>query len=385
MNILFDYQAFELQQFGGISHSYTELIYHIQNCGCKCKLGIIESDNIYLKENALVRNLRPLNYTHNLFFKRKKFIIGQRTIAKIILYILGHRNYAFDINKDYSIKLLKKQQFDIFEPTFFDSYFLPFLKNKPFILEIHDMIPEIFPQYFPSDDFQIAQKRMLCPLAAHIHTPSLKTKEDLVNILNIDPCKITVTPHGYTALPQPNKERPINNPYILFVGRRGGYKNFNKTLREFSIILQKEPDMHLICTGSEFTVDEQKEIHSLGLENNIHQMFASEEMLSTLYHHAEVFVFPSAYEGFGLPILEAWSCGCPTFLNNASCFPEVAGNAAVYFEIDRTGDLAEKIIAFMHSSDEYKQALVNKQNKRLKLYSWGSTAQKLYQIYTSLV
>ena len=68
MNILFDYQAFELQQFGGISHSYTELIYHIQNCGCKCKLGIIESDNIYLKENALVRNLRPLNYTHNLFF-----------------------------------------------------------------------------------------------------------------------------------------------------------------------------------------------------------------------------------------------------------------------------------------------------------------------------
>lgn len=385
MNILFDYQAFEQQNIGGVSRLYSEISSYLRLLGVHTSLGVKESDNVYLKEYEHQLNIKPLHHTHNLFFKSKKRIIGQRTIANYLLSFLGHKNYALDFNRDYCIKLIKKQRFDIFEPTFFDPYFLTFLKDKPFTMEVHDMIPELFPQYFHSDDFQIINKKLLCPLAAHIHTPSQKTKDDLVNILNINPDKITVISRGKNTMPQPSNERPINNPYILFVGRRGGYKNFNKTLREFSIILQKEPDLHLICTGSEFTVDEQKEIHSLGLENNIHQMFASEEMLSTLYHHAEVFVFPSAYEGFGLPILEAWSCGCPTFLNNASCFPEVAGNAAVYFEIDRTGDLAEKIIAFMHSSDEDKQALVNKQNKRLKIYSWESTAQKLYQIYTSLV
>jgi len=374
MTILFDHQIFQMQDYGGISKVYCDII-PLLKTRLDCNISVKYSNNNYLRNSNLVEKIKPLK-KYNIPLLSISSIYNTAFIQKIV--------YNKNRNIIKSIRYLKKQKFDVFEPTFYDGYFLDYIGNKPFTLQIHDMIAELFPE-FGANHFQIAQKKLLCPLAAHIHTPSLKTKEDLVNILNIDPCKITVTPHGYTALPQPNKKEPIDNPYILFVGRRDGYKNFNKTLQEFFIIIQKEKDLHLICTGSEFSDDEQKEIHNLGLENNIHQMFASEEMLSTLYHHAEAFVFPSAYEGFGLPILEAWSCGCPTLLNNASCFPEVAGDAAVYFDINRTGDLAEKMIAFLHSSDEDKQALINKQNERLKIYSWESTAEKLYQIYSSLV
>lgn len=374
-----------MQPFGGVSHSYAELIRHLRKIGCDCTLGVKESDNIYLKNCDIVSKLKPLHHTHNLFYPKKKYLLGQRTLATTTLNMLGHKNYAWDINQEYCIKKLKRHNYDLFEPTFFASYFLDYLNGKPFTLEVHDMIPELFPQYFSANDFQIEQKKLLCPFAAHIHTPSQRTKEDLVNILKINPDKITVTPHGWSELPTPSDERPIDNPYILFVGTRGGYKNFNKTLQEFSILVQKEPDLHLICTGSEFTNDEMREIESFGLIDCIHQMYASEAELSTLYHHAEVFVFPSAYEGFGLPILEAWSCDCLTFLNNASCFPEVAGDAAVFFDIDRKGDMAEKIIHFLRSPEEDKQALLNKQCERLKLYSWKESANRLYNIYKSMI
>lgn len=381
MRIFFDYQAFEMQRFGGVSHSYAELISHLQkNNEFDYKIGLKESDNIHLKECGFASKVKPLRYTHNRYFKRKKWIIGQRTISKSILKLLGHNNYALDINKEYCIKLLKHQHFDIFEPTYFDSYFLSYLKDKPFVLTVHDMIPELL----GVDKLQAKQKKLLCPLATHIHVPSEKTKNDLVKIMNIVPEKITVIPHGAPMIPRASFPSPYPFPYILYVGARWSYKNFDLFIEECSIVIKQYPEIHIVCTGSAFTDIEKKLIADKKLSNNIVQIYASEKELQTLYQNAVVFVYPSAYEGFGMPILEAWSCGCPVMLNNASCFPEVGGDAAIYFDIDRRGDLAEHIISFYKSSSNERNALIYKGNDRLSQFSWEKSAMLLKQVYNNI-
>ncbi len=382
MRVFFDYQAFEIQRFGGVSRSYAELISHLRNIECECLLGLKESDNVYLQSN----DIKPLYYTHDRLFGRKKRFIGQRTINKIILQIMGYPNEGTTINQDHCIELLKKQKFDIFEPTYFDSYFLPYINGKPFVMTVHDMIPELFPQYFGKNDFQIEKKKQLCPLAAAIHVPSQRTKEDLVNILNIKPDIITVIPHGASRIPIPDtgKQKPIDKPYILYVGDRWIYKNFYQTLIEMAIIAQHESDLDLVCTGHPFNDYEKNLIADLGLKDRVHQYYATEDNFYVLYHNAVAFVYPSEYEGFGLPILEAWSCECPVLLNNASCFPEIGGDAAIYFDIKRRGNLAEHIISFYQLSSDDRKDLIAKGNERLKQFSWENSAKQLKHIYDSI-
>ena len=384
MSVFFDYQAFEMQRFGGISRSYAELISHLHKDGYQCIVGIKESDNTCI--NKLGVNVKPLYSTHHRFFSGRKYTIGQRTITNYIAKIFGHQDYLRNLNQEYCIKLLKKQKFNIFEPTYYDSYFLPYLNRKPFVMTVHDMIPELFPQYFTRDDFQIVKKKLLCPLAAAIHVPSSKTKEDLINILNIEPDKITVIHHGTPIIPKPSTkpQRQIENPYLLFVGEREGYKYFDLMLKEFAILVQKETDLHLVCTGRPFSDEEQRYIAELHQTERVHHSYASDENFYSLYHNAVAFVYPSAYEGFGLPILEAWSCGCPVMLNNASCFPEVGGEASIYFDINKKGDLAEHIISFYKISSEDRNALIKKGKDRLSLFSWEKSAKQLKHIYDRL-
>ena len=383
--VFFDFQAFEMQRFGGISRSYAELISHLQKDGVCCKVGLKESDNVYI--NMFGAKVKPLYSAHHHFFSERNNIIGQRSLLNIITKALGHQNYLRNLNQEYCIKLLKKQIFDIFEPTFFDSYFLPFLKGKPFVITVHDMIPELFPQYFARDDFQIVNKKILCPLAAAIHVPSSKTKDDLVNILKIDPQKITVIHHGTPKIVKPyNKtQRPINSPYLLFVGARWEYKNFDLMLHEFAIIAKSNIDLHLICTGASFNSEEKRLISALHLTERVHHIFATDENLYSIYHHAVAFVFPSAYEGFGLPILEAYYCGCPVLLNKASCFPEIGGDAAIFFDINQRGNLAEHIISIYKLSSEGRNALIAKGKERLTYFSWDKSAKQLKQLYNSLL
>lgn len=347
-------------------------------------VGIKESDNLYLREKGLAARVRPLYYRHKLLFEGKKLFKGQRTLARKVLNWYGYENDCRQVNKDYCIKLLKKQHFDIFEPTFFDPYFLPYLKEKPFVMTVHDMIPELYPDYFPRDDFQVVQKKLLCPLAAHIHVPSAKTKEDLVNILNIDPEKITVIPHGR---PEYTDDECLNQavfdfPYLLYVGDRNGYKNFLPFIRECSNVIKRFPEIRVVCTGKEFDKNEKRQLGNLGMGEKVIHQFADDSVLRNLYHYAIAFVYPSSYEGFGLPILEAFANDCPVMLNKASCFPEVAGDSALFFDMNQNGDFYEKFVNLYTSG--LRKELVKKGRDRLGMYSWKKSAESLKSIYESL-
>lgn len=387
MKALFDFQAFEMQKIGGVSRSYAELISYLPQWNCDCKIGIKESDNVYLWEKGLVPSLRPLHHMHRRLFESKKLFKGQRTITRKLVNLLGYKNDCLQLNQEYCIKLLKANRFDVFEPTFFDSYFLRFLKDKPFVLTVHDMIPELFPQFFSRDDFQIVQKRFLCPLASRIHVPSMKTKEDLVAILGIDPDRVVVIPHGGPAGDQKELicERQFDFPYVLYVGDRFGYKNFVPFLRAFAKEMRDNKDLRLVCTGKGFSMEEQKLIVELGLRDRVVHCLASDKTFGSLYHYAIAFVYPSAYEGFGMPILEAFAYGCPVMLNNASCFPEVAGDAAIYFSMsEEKTDFNEKFQYLYSMSSEDRVRLINKGFERLKMYSWEASARAMVELYNEL-
>lgn len=377
MQILFDYQAFEMQRFGGVSRSYAELITHLQDNGCQCKIGLKESDNAYIE----LPGLKPLHYTHNKYFSGKKWFKGQRTLTRKIMRVAGHENDGLKINQEYCIKLLKRQQFDIFEPTFFDSYFLPYLNGKPFVLTVHDMIPELL----DVDEPQAKQKKFLCPLATHIHVPSQNTKDDLIRIMRIPSEKITVIPHGSPDIP-PQKEPLFDFPYLLFVGARWSYKNFEPFITECAHVISHSPNLHVVCTGETFSDEEIALLYKLRIREHVISMpHITEDQLQALYQHAVAFVYPSAYEGFGIPILEAFVNGCPVLLNNASCFPEVGGDAAIYFDINNRGDLTEHLEAFLQTPEQDRKDLIARGKEQAKLFSWEESARKLSDVYKTIL
>lgn len=376
MRILFDHQAFEMQRFGGVSRSYAELIPHLQEEGCQCKVGLKESDNAYVK----LPGLKPLHYTHNKFFNGKKWFKGQRTLTRVIMHVAGHENDGLKINQEYCVRLLKRQQFDIFEPTYFDPYFLPFLNGKPFVLTVHDMIPELL----DVDKPQAELKQLLCPLATHIHVPSQNTKDDLIRIMGIPSEKITVIPHGSPDIP-PQRDPLFDFPYLLYVGARWSYKNFDPFIKECARVISHSPNLHVVCTGEFFSDEEMALLSQLKIQEHVDIMpHVTDEQLQALYQHAVAFVYPSAYEGFGIPILEAFVNGCPVLLNNASCFPEIGGEAAIYFDINKEGDLAEHVMKLLHYSEEDRRQIIHKGTQRTRCFSWNESARKLMQVYETI-
>jgi glycosyltransferase involved in cell wall biosynthesis len=148
-----------------------------------------------------------------------------------------------------------------------------------------------------------------------------------------------------------------------------------KTLSKINI------NSSLICAGGgNFTVQERKDINRLQLSDKIIQMDIDDNMLPYLYSKAQAFVFPSLYEGFGIPVLEAFACGCPVLLSNRSSLPEVGGDAARYFDPESVPSLVERLAEVIEDkaiADDMKTKGIN----RSKLFSWENTALKTIEAY----
>ena len=180
-------------------------------------------------------------------------------------------------------------------------------------------------------------------------------------------------------------KRIIDNPYLLYVGnRRSQFKNFRNLAQAFAIILKKHHGIKLICTGSEFTSDELTFFADLGISDSMLQIYANENTMAQLYRDAEMFVYPSVYEGFGLPLLESMVYSCPVACSNTSCFPEIAGNAAVYFDphdIDSIIDTIDRLLV----DSILRTNICNNGKVQLEKYSWDKCAQEHLDVYRSLM
>ena len=383
MKALYDSQAFTMQKFGGVSKCFCELIAHLPQ-NVQWEIGIKECNNVHLHDTIMPHLPYPQHIDFERFICRKSFPGKGRLFAAANKYI-PYFHSTEGINQRYTIELLKRGDFDVFHPTFFDDYYLPYLKGKPFVLTIHDMTPELFPQYFKKNNSQIVLKRKLAVKASAVIAVSESTKKDIIGILGIPEEKVTVIYHGGPESKQVEEPPVVDFPYFLFVGGRGGYKNFSALLDGFALFHRQRTDVRLVCTGHPFSQSETERIQSLHLADCITQIKASDKTLANLYAHAMAFIYPSLYEGFGMPILEAYAYGCPVILNKRSCFPEIAGDAAIYFDTNEDGvPIAESLTFAANLSSEQRQQLIALQKKQLHKYSWQRSSLQLSQLYASL-
>lgn len=378
MKILYDYQAFYMQKFGGVSNSFVQLIKRMPP-DVRYEIAVKESENGHLLESELAR-IEPLGLVEDNFISTTKFK-GRGFLFRRYNKIFPQKT-SLGRNRLFSIEALQRGDFDVFHPTFFDNYFLPYLNGKPFVLTIHDMIPELF-GVDKVRNIQIKNKPALCSMAKHIIAVSEKTKQDLVEMLHVPEKKISVIYHGAPDDFDIKYEKPIlNGRYILFVGQRNTYKCFREMLAALAPVFEHHQELILVCTGNSFTQNELNLIDQLKMNNRVIHLHPTDRELMNLYSHALCFIYPSFYEGFGIPILEAYKAKCPVLLNNASCFPEIAQDAAVYFNLDyNQQNLTEVMEQFLKMSVNEIKELIERQNNRLKAFSWEISAKKLAKVY----
>ena len=205
MRILFDHQIFQLQEVGGISRYYAELVRQL-SIAQNVKVGLIFSDNQYLKDHKIIP-IKPLVDHRQEFLKGVEFY-GKGRLFNFFKTIKPSKYFnCYQINKEYSIALLKTMDYDIFHPTYYDDYFLEYIGNKPFVLTIHDMTYEKFPEFFPLNDKTAKIKKNLAQRATHIIAVSENTKKDIIEFWGIDNEKVSVIYHAvsYTHLTLPTK------------------------------------------------------------------------------------------------------------------------------------------------------------------------------------
>ena len=380
MRILYDYQTFYLQKIGGISNSFTQLIKNMPD-DVDIDISLSESDNIHLRDSS-IKSVPSMKGTMDDVIV-KSFFRGKGRLYRAYSKILPNHT-ALGRNQLCSIHALKEGVFDVFHPTFFDGYFLPYLNGKPFVLTVHDMTPEIFGG--GNRNIQIRMKPILCKQAAHIIAVSENTKKDLIELLNIPESKVTVIYHGAPESIIREQEPICKSKYILYVGQRCKYKCFNEMLIHIAPILLSFQDLKLVCAGTDFSKEEQILINRLGVSDSLIITHPTDSELMNLYANALCFIFPSVYEGFGIPILEAYKAGCPVLLNDQSCFPEIAQNAAVWFHLDKEhSNLTSIMSSFLMMSAEERQKLIDRQYERLKVFSWKESALKLAKVYKSII
>ncbi|MDA3883105.1 MAG: glycosyltransferase family 1 protein [Bacteroidales bacterium] len=380
MKVLFDYQIFQEQKFGGISRYFCEIIsrfsYEVSSI-----IGTRMSENYYL-QNLYPHICNNQIITEHDFFKTLNFK-GKWRLYQILKTACPLKfNEYNQINKQYSIRLLKKQQFDIFHPTYYNPYFLEYIGNKPFVLTVHDMIHEKHPEYFSKKDKAAEWKKILIPRAHHIIAVSESTKQDVLEHYSIPERKISVIYHG-SSLVQKITNIKIPKEYILFVGSREQYKNFIFLIESISHFLL-EKNIHLVCIGSPFTKQEFEMLQKLQIKQLCVSIQADDIDMYTIYSKALFFIFPSLYEGFGIPILEAFEAQCPVLLSDNKCFREIAGEAALYFNALDSSSLIEQVNTLIHNIAE-RNKLKQEGEKQLQLYAWDKASISLINIYNNML
>ncbi len=280
--------------------------------------------------------------------------------------------------------------YDVFHPSYYDNYFLQLRQKPPFVLTVHDMIPERNFFYDQSGLDLISSKKTLIYKAARIIAISEATKADMLTFYDIDPDRIDVIHHGYPAtfdrFLTKAANRTINlspdssQPYILFVGNRYPYKNFDFFTDSISEFLTRY-DLQLQVVGPLPSQKELQQIAGLKISSRVNfRGNVSEEELFHCYHNALCFAFPSLEEGFGIPLLEAATASCPVICSDIDVFREVAGDSALYFEPKSKESITQQLEKLL-LTDSLRADLIRRGTENLKRFSWNNAAKKTLETY----
>ena len=285
---------------------------------------------------------------------------------------------------------------------FSPSYFLPLIKVCPSVVVIHDIISKVHPEWFVRDRRLLFEDLFLREVrrAERIVTVSEYSKRDIVEVLKVDASKVVAVPNAPDEIFRPVEDEQalrevrerygLREGFIFTVGAIHTRRNLIRLIEAVALAEKKlRSELQLLVIGepAPFSppVDLRGAARRCGLEERmVHVEYVSDQDLLLLYNACGLFAYPSLYEGFGLPVIEAMACGTPVACSRATSLPEVAGEAAVYFDPNDAEDIAEALVKIL-SSEELKRELSRAGIERASTFSWRRTAEEILGVFEEIV
>jgi glycosyltransferase involved in cell wall biosynthesis len=368
MRVVFDAQIFCSQQFGGISRYYASLAEEMSSMpGMSPRIVAPLHFNSYLKRLPadLVTGMGVRMWGPSFLLTRAASLLAADVLQRYPRPDIVHKTYYYPLPRT---------------PRGVGS-----------VVTVYDMIHEKFPASFSARDPIVRWKKKAVESADHVICISEQTRHDLLSLYDLPAEKVSVTYLGYDSLVSllvdesgsafRNRALGSDVPYLLYVGSRAGYKNFSSLLAAYAASPSLRQNFHVLCFGSgSFTEEERVQIAALGVSDRVFHVGGNDAVLASCYKHAAAFIYPSLYEGFGIPPLEAMSLDCPVICSNTSSIPEVVGDAAASFDPEDVMALRE-VLEQTLSSPSILQELVEKGRLRREMFSWRKCAEETAVIY----
>jgi glycosyltransferase involved in cell wall biosynthesis len=373
VRILYDSQIFWRQKYGGISRYFAEI-----------------AERISRYADSEVTVFAPVHRNAYLRGACAPLVTGYAMDLPAPLF-----RYRGLLNEGLSWAAFRLRRPDIIHETYYSSRRVA-PTSALVVLTVYDMIHELRPGDFRPDDATAAAKRRAVHRADHIICISRSTRDDLLRLCNVNPDKVSVIHLGHslrTIVPPitdfdsvTHAQCPRRTPYILFVGDRHGYKNFTAFVRAYAHSSMLRGAFQVVAFGGgSFTAVESDQLRALGLrEEEVVHEDGNDDALAHLYIHAHLLVYPSLYEGFGIPILEAMAYGCPVVAAHTSSIPEVAGDAAELFDPQTAGTLTEAIMRVAFDAGR-RQELRRRGVCQAHLFSWERCARDTHALYQQML
>ncbi|MGI8770598.1 MAG: glycosyltransferase family 4 protein [Acidobacteriaceae bacterium] len=361
MRIFFDHQVTSLQDAGGVSRYHFELVRELGR-----------------RTDARVEYL--LGWNASVLPFRELASPTVRVLSRTTSLRPGIARYGLNALLTNAVAPLRGC-FDIYHSTY--QRWEPGVRYRRMVATHHDSTPERFPELFPDAAAVIERKRRLYQRADAILCVSQASRADLLHYYEVDPGKVEVVYHGFRPLESAGEDRhPLQGtPYLLYVGSRATYKNFEALLRAMASGAVPESMALLVAGGGHWLPKELERLQALGLERRVTLLPRVEETeLANMYRHASLLVYPSLYEGFGFPPLEAMSLGCPVLVSRTSSLPEICGGAAFYFD---PGDHAALVdcLASLLADERVRRSRVELGRAQVERYTWKSAADATFALY----
>lgn len=294
-------------------------------------------------------------------------------------------------------KLLKRYNLDL---VHFPHFNVPILYQRPFVVTIHDLILLHYPTIKGTTLtpifywFKFLVYKIVIYLAIkksqHVIAVSKFTKKDILQNYNIANEKISVTYEAADNFPETSSNQTKNilekygimKPYLLYVGNAYPHKNLEKLIASFQDVLREKPDLFLVLVGKKdyFYQQLENKVKINSFQKIIFTGYIPDEEMDVVYKNSTLYIFPSLYEGFGLPPLEAMLENVPILSSDHECLKEILGGAAIFFDASKKNEISQSIINLIND-DFKKNNLVNIGATLVKKYSWEKMAKETLQIY----
>ena len=368
MRILYDGQVYGMQVVGGVNRYFDNLILRLP------------SD---FAPSLLVSQVQKFKYPPHAnlnIYEYDRMRLGSISY-RVSLGLSRLENF-------YIRRLLAATRFDLAHPTYYTLLTGREIAEYrcPVVLTVWDMIHERFPETMDRTGQYTEQKRRALHSADMLICISESTRNDLLERYPAIEERVRVThlAASIDARMSHGPEPVPSRPYFMYVGSRTSYKNFDLLLSAFAGIADACAPAALCVVGSPFSEGEQKRIAELRLTGRVEIInHPTDSHLAKLYRSSIALVYPSLYEGFGIPPLEAMSCGTPVVASNRSSLPEVVGDAGILFDPCSTEELSDILLRLLGDSSE-RERLIERGFRRSRQFSWDKTAEQTIDIYRAV-